>query len=180
MDVESSTYSQRRSVAAVALIRRTHEGRTCYLAQWNPKWMALHFVSGHKRPEETFRECIIREISEELRLTPGTDVFFAGAPGAVLEFAAWSKSAGVETLYEMAVFQVQLSGGSAMAKVAANPDNRWVTEGEILLGQCADGTRISPTMARILTTCLKEQAWRGDAATCSGSDRHGTCSLASA
>jgi hypothetical protein len=135
-----------------------HEGQASYLAQWNPKWQALHFVSGHKRPEETFRECIVREISEELGLTPGSNTIVAGAPRAVLEFAAWSESAAVETWYEMAVFDVALSGERTLATIAANPDNRWVTGSEILAGQCDDGTRISPTMARIVKTLSQEQA----------------------
>ena len=158
MDVKPITQPLRRSVAALALIRRVCEGQACYLAQWNPKWAALHFVSGHKRPAETFRECIVREIGEELGLTSSAERFVAETPRAVLEFTAWSESAGMETSYEMAVFEVELSEASALAKVAANPDNRWVAESEILAGQCADGTRISPTMARVLTELSRERA----------------------
>ena len=41
------------SEAAVALIRRKQDGQTVWLAQWNDKWQAYHFVSGQKRLDET-------------------------------------------------------------------------------------------------------------------------------
>jgi hypothetical protein len=47
---------KRRSVAAMALVRRHEQGRVLYLAQWNLNWRALNLVGGHKRPDESFRE----------------------------------------------------------------------------------------------------------------------------
>jgi len=51
-----------------------------------------------------------------------------------------------------------LNSESALAKVAANPDNRWVTEAEILSGWCNDGTRVSPIMMRIVMRLSNERA----------------------
>jgi hypothetical protein len=56
------------------------------------------------------------------------------------------------------LYEVALSSESALAKVAANPDNRWVTEAEILAGRCNDGTRVSPTMMRIVMRLSNERA----------------------
>lgn len=56
----------RLSEAAVALIRREHDGPTLWLAQWNQNWRTYTFVGGHRWPEETFRECLVRELGEEL------------------------------------------------------------------------------------------------------------------
>src|SRR5439155_11076042 len=64
--------TMRQSTAAVALIRRQQRGQTVWLAQWNPGWQRYHFVAGHKRPNETFRECAEREIGEELDLQKGS------------------------------------------------------------------------------------------------------------
>jgi len=55
-------------------------------------------------------------------------------------------------------YEVALNSESALAKVAANPDNRWVTEAEILSGWCNDGTRVSPTMMRIVMWLSNERA----------------------
>jgi len=62
------------------------------------------------------------------------------------------------TSYEFALYEVALSSESALAKVAANPDNCWVTEAEILSGWCNDGTRVSPIMMRIVMRLSNERA----------------------
>jgi 8-oxo-dGTP pyrophosphatase MutT (NUDIX family) len=153
---------KRKSVAAFALIRREEQGRALYLAQWNLNWRALNLVGGHKRPDESFHECLIREISEELGLTFGDDYRILDQPPLRLEYDAFSDSAWEETSYVIEVFPVVLAEG-AMAKVEANPDNRWVTEQEMLGGRCNDSTRVSPTMTRILMTVSKEQTRLGEA-----------------
>jgi len=56
------------------------------------------------------------------------------------------------------LYEVALSSESALAKVAANPDNCWVTEAEILSGWCNDGTRVSPIMMRIVMRLSNERA----------------------
>jgi len=158
MDVEPSSQPRRRSVAAVALIRRPEKGRTLYLAQWNPNWAAFHLVGGHKHPEESFRACLIREVGEELGLEEVTGFVASAEPLARLEFDALSASAGQMTAYSMEVFEVELTGESALAKVAANPENRWLTEAEVRSGRCEDGRSVSPTTARIVTTVSSEPA----------------------
>jgi 8-oxo-dGTP pyrophosphatase MutT (NUDIX family) len=140
----------RESVSAVALIRREEEGRCLFLAQWNTHWQAFHFVSGHRLAEESFRECAVREVSEELGLSAGDDFIVADQPLAHLEYGAWSESARTETFYIVEVFPVELRP-SALGPVADNPQNRWVTAAEIAAGLTADGRRVSPTMALILS-----------------------------
>jgi 8-oxo-dGTP pyrophosphatase MutT (NUDIX family) len=151
VDREASPQPRRRSVAAVALIRRLELWQTLYLTQWNPNWRALHLIAGHKHPEESFRVCLIREVGEELGLSEAKDFVASSGPLARLDFDALSGSARQMTAYTMEVFGVELIGDSALAKVEANSDNRWVTEAEIRAGRCADGTRVSPTIGRILT-----------------------------
>jgi len=140
----------RRSIAALALIRREEHGRPRWLLQWNPSWNAFSFVGGHKRPEESFRECMVREIGEELGLEDGTDFVMGGAPAAHLEYNAWSHGAREETAYTMELFDVQLEP-SARVAIEANPANRWLSEDEIRTGRCTDGRPVSGTVNLILT-----------------------------
>ena len=60
----------RRSEGGIALIQRTLAGKREWLAQWNENWKAFFFIGGHQQGNETFRECVTREIEEELGLTP--------------------------------------------------------------------------------------------------------------
>jgi 8-oxo-dGTP pyrophosphatase MutT (NUDIX family) len=140
----------RRSEAAVALIRRQQDGQTCWLAQWNAKWQRFHFISGHRRPDETFRACLVREVAEELGLQESRDYVIAAGPPMPLEFTAWSESAQTETAYHMELFEVELTGVEARRTVDADPQNRWLSEPEIRAERGHDGRPISPTMARVL------------------------------
>src|SRR5271163_3435974 len=102
----------RQSEAAVALIHRRRDGQDFWLAQWNTKWCAYHFVAGHRRDDETFRECVVREIAEELHLVVGTDYRVATEPATHLEFVDFSRSAQSQTCYIMELFAVNLGAGA--------------------------------------------------------------------
>jgi 8-oxo-dGTP pyrophosphatase MutT (NUDIX family) len=139
----------RSSIAAAALIRREHNGQVLLLARWSRSWQRFHLVGGHKRADESFRECLTREIGEELGLAEGADYEMATEPMVHLEFTAWSEGAKEETAYTTELFEVDLRG-PARAKVDAEPAVRWLSEAEIRAGHCADGRPISQTMQLIL------------------------------
>jgi 8-oxo-dGTP pyrophosphatase MutT (NUDIX family) len=140
----------RESIAAMALIRQDHEGRTLWLAQWNSPWGRYHLVGGHKRDNESFRECVIREVQEELGIAAGTEFTVGEASLTHLDYRDWSERAAQETRYVVELFEVQLAGKTAYRKVAADRRNRWVAEGEIRDHRCRDGMPISVTMERLL------------------------------
>jgi hypothetical protein len=118
----------RQSVAAIALIRREAEGETSWLAQWNDGWQAFSFVGGHKRHNESFRECMIREISEELGLREGVDVLISSAPFHHLEYTDVSRHTDEQTDYIIELFDVALIGSNAAGIIVANRANRWLSE----------------------------------------------------
>jgi 8-oxo-dGTP pyrophosphatase MutT (NUDIX family) len=143
------TPNLRQSVAAFALIRRDKRGLTLWLAQWNPHWQCHNFVGGHKRDDEPFRECVVREVAEELRLQEGRDFIVAREPMVRLEYTDWSESAQEETEYTVELFEVRLPD-SARRLVDANPDNCWISAAEIRRGHTTAGRRISATVKRLL------------------------------
>jgi 8-oxo-dGTP pyrophosphatase MutT (NUDIX family) len=138
----------RQSEAAVAVIRRVRDGQTFWLARWNDKWSAFHFVSGHRRPDETFRECLVREIAEELGLSEGADYQVSAEPPIHWEFVDFSQSTQTQTCYNMELFNVELSAG-AHPSVESNLANRWLSAAEIEAGQTQDGQPVSATMKRL-------------------------------
>ncbi len=136
----------RQSVAAIALIR----DQDLWLAQWNDGWQAYNFVGGHKHDDESFRECVIREIDEELQLTE-PNVQVADQPLARVDYIAWSQRANEDTRYIMEVFAVQLGGPHARQIVDNEPNNRWLSESEIKTQRCVDGRPVSETMNLLLS-----------------------------
>ncbi len=141
----------RKSIAAAALIRERLEGRLVWLTQWSRSWHCYHLVGGHKKDDESFRDCLVREIHEELGLKEHQDYDMAAEPTAHLEFTAWSERANQETAYTTELFEVRLHSGAARDKVDADADNRWLSEPEITAGQCTDGKPISATMKLLLS-----------------------------
>ena len=140
----------RKSIAAVALIRRELAGQVQWLAQWNQRWRCYYFVGGHKRPEESFRECVIREIDEELHLEPRVDFLLGSEPVARLEFDAFSENTFTDTHYIIELFEVVLTSVEACRKVESSPENRWLSDDEICRGRTGDDRPISGTMKRLL------------------------------
>lgn len=140
----------RKSIASIALIRREAEGQTLWLAQWNEAWKSFSFVGGHKHDNESFRECVIREIAEELGLHEGQDVLVASAPLEHLEYTDISRRTGEQTEYVIELFDVALIGNRARSTIDANPANRWLSEAEIMAERCDDGPPVSPTPKRFL------------------------------
>lgn len=139
----------RQSIAAAALVRIEQNGQPLWLARWSRSWQRFHLVGGHKRPEESFRECLVREIAEELGMAEQADYEMAAQPSAHLEFTAWSEGAKEETAYTTELFEVDLRG-PARTKLDAEPAVRWLSEAEIQAGCCADGKGVSQTMQLIL------------------------------
>lgn len=140
----------RTSIASIALIQRHAAGQPLWLAQWNEGWQAYNFVGGHKHDDESFRECLVREIAEELDLRDAVDVQVSAARRQRLEYTARSQRNGEETRYTIELFDVALVGDRPLDAINANPANRWLTEAEIESGRCHDGRPVSPTTKRFL------------------------------
>jgi ADP-ribose pyrophosphatase YjhB (NUDIX family) len=138
----------RRSEGSLALVRQTDSGRSSLLAQWNPRWEALNLVGGHRHAGESFRDCLLRELAEELNLS-AADFTVAEAPLARLEYVAWSDAANAETAYVLEVFAVALHG-DAVERVSADSANVWLTMDEVRTGRSGE-RRVSPTLVRILS-----------------------------
>lgn len=153
-------WPKRESVGAVALIcRLSNKGPAQWLARWNSNWDSYNFVAGHKHDSEEFRECIEREIQEELglrRATDPSDFTVSKKPIAQGTYDAWSASAKVDTEYMTQVFYVEL-GDPIYQKTLKGPLCRWLDAKEIGSQLTSDGKPISETMHLILTATGKQK-----------------------
>jgi 8-oxo-dGTP pyrophosphatase MutT (NUDIX family) len=147
--------SERTSEGGIAIVERHFAGRTEWLAQWNDNWKALFFIGGHRQPGESFRECVVREIQEELNLTL-QEFTVAATPAHHVEYKAQSSSAGELTAYVMELFETQLSQ-SVLARVEQDTRNRWLSEGEIRGLEAHDARPISATIFVLLSLARRIQ-----------------------
>ena len=139
-----------KSIASIALIRREAESQTLWLARWDEGSKSYGFVGGHKQDHESFRECLIREIGEDLGLHEGRDVLVASAPLEHLEYTEVSRSTGEQTEYIIELFDVALTGSGTRSTIDANPAYCWLSEPEIMAEACNDDRPISSIAKRFL------------------------------
>jgi 8-oxo-dGTP pyrophosphatase MutT (NUDIX family) len=145
----------RISEAAFALITRVNaQGEAEYLTQWNEKWHAYSMIGGHREEGESFRECCIREVQEELGLVPGSDIHIADTPlRPADEFTEFSQSTQVQTRYSFELFAVEKLSAASMVTVDANRQNRWLTEKEIRELNTKEGQPVAAQVVRVLSLC---------------------------
>ncbi len=144
----------RRSRAAGAMFRRRRNGRTEWLAKWNGAWKRWALVGGHKHDDDTYRDCLVREIDEELGLTAGVDYDLAPVPPRRWRFTARSERAREMTAYSIAAFAASLSR-QARATVDRDPRNCWLSADEIRAGRTSDGRPISDLFARAVRSARR-------------------------
>ena len=138
----------RRSEGGIALIHRTLAGKREWLAQWNDNWKAFFFIGGHREGTETFRECVVREIEEELGLT-AADCPVAASPAHQLEYRAISRGADELTAYTMELFDARPTVDSS-DKITRNLMNKWLNEDEIRRLEAHDGRPVSVSTGLLL------------------------------
>lgn len=120
------------------------------MSRWNVYWRCFNLISGHKLATETFHQCMVRELAEELGLESFMDYLVRNVPLAHLEYTDLSKSAQVETAYTIEAFDVEFTSEAIWDRVMANPRVRALTEREIREGQCTDGSPVSAAILRVL------------------------------
>lgn len=142
----------RISEAALALITRVNARcETEYLTQWNEKWQAYSLIGGHRDEGESFRECCMREVEEELGLKRDVDFILAEAPiGPPLQFTGFSRSAQVETKFVFELFQATL-----LRPIIRFDECHWVTCSEAKCGSTTDGREIADQVFRIMSHVQK-------------------------
>ena len=136
----------RNSVAAIALIGREENGKRVWLARWNINGNAYSFVGGHKDPGESFRDCLIRRVGEELGLEADADFLLGEEPHSHLEYVGWSEGPRAQTAYTMELYEVTLTGDFSLDKIDSDNQNRWLEPGEIKSAATKDGQSVSATM----------------------------------
>lgn len=141
---------KRQSLGAAAVVCRQSGLQLVWLARWNKNWQCYYLVGGHKHEGESFRECLTREIREELGLEEGKECVISPRPCRRLEYDQWSESARAETHYCIELFAVKLGADTEVTLPKSRREVRWLSREEIQSRRCVDGQPVSPTMERMV------------------------------
>ena len=135
----------RLSEAALAIIERDAAPGE-WLLLWNNSWQAYSLIGGHREEDESFRNCCLREVAEELKCAAG-DVTVGIYPYVSLRFREFSHSARVETDYSWQVFVARVD---AEVLNRLPPECRWATAAQIRAGRASDGRPIADQVRKVL------------------------------
>ena len=138
----------RHSRGALAKITHVGEGGCLWLLRWNRKWESYALIGGHLEPGETYRECLLREIHEEIGLK-ADDLCVSMEPIETLSYVAFSKRANEETQYTLLLFDAVIHE-EARSDLSLHDDTlRWVSAAEIEARRTHDGKGISDVVGRV-------------------------------
>ena len=135
----------RYSEAALAWITQVSpDGHPLVLTQWSTTWQAYSLIGGHREPSESFRECCIREIEEELQLCYPNDFLVSEESICPpVEYVGYSKRAKQITKYHHVIFRACTKTGEIPLSHSDASVNRWVSWEEILRKRTGDNRLIS-------------------------------------
>ena len=112
----------RKSIGAMALIEKSHYGEVLWLTQWNGHWNRYNLIAGHCEKDEAFRDCIKRELEEELGITQN-QFRVVDKPLERLKYTGYSESHGEDTEYTLEVYETRILSGQALKM----PYSGWAT-----------------------------------------------------
>lgn len=147
-------------IRSIAMIRKPAEHRSTWLARWQPPTRCYDFVMAEPLEEESFRECIDREVSWVLQLERRRDYLVANMAQINLDFCEALPGDAHETHIVAAFYIVDLYRKSAWERVDSDPENRWVTASEIYAGQARDDRPIDPNLRFLIRHSEVIQPWQ--------------------
>ncbi len=138
-------------VGSIALIRHPEQLERQWLAHWDRSAEQYEFVTAERLEQESWRECLDREIAWSLNLRRGKDYIMSSA--ARLHFEAQLPVPGneEETVFVVEFYVTDLYGGAALGVLDRNPDTCWLSGHELLSGVTAEGKSVAPILVMLLT-----------------------------
>ena len=133
---------------SIALLRHPEHLEGQWLAYWNEGRRQYDFVTAERLANESFRECLDREIAWVLDIRRGKDYIMSSQPRLHLDLPIDKEIAGAFFVTEF--FIVDLYGKSGRASVELNKQRRWFTSDEVLSGRTVDGALLNPALVALL------------------------------
>gem|GEM_PF-1342302 len=136
--------------ASIAMIRHNEQPEMQWLAYWHDQQQHFCFVTAERLENESWRECLDRELAWQLNVRRGQDYLISSMARMHMEetvFDAATKS-DIETTVELYV--VDPYGRRGRAAFAAAKDVRWLNNHELRNGRTDDGRAIDAWLVNLL------------------------------
>jgi hypothetical protein len=142
----------------LALIPQGNGARSTWFCHWDQENTRFDFVTSERVGDESFRDCIDREIVMKLGLRTN-DFLVANMAQLNLEFAAVLPGYEESNHVMVAFFLVQLYSRASRQKLKSFPGGRWLTGHELLEGKTTDGEAVNPVLTYLLKRSEVIRPW---------------------
>ncbi|MDG2127180.1 MAG: hypothetical protein P8K08_04240 [Fuerstiella sp.] len=133
---------------SIALLRHPERLENHWLTYWDARRQHFDFVTAERLDDESFRECLDREIAWVFDLRRGKDYIISSQARLHLDLPVESENE--ETFYVVEFYIADLYGKASRAMVELNKEVRWLTSDEVLSGQTSEGVPVNPSLVELL------------------------------
>ena len=133
---------------SIALLRHPDQLENLWLAHWDEGRKHYDFVTAEQLDDESFRECLDREVAWVLDIRRKKDYIISSQ--ARLHPDLPVEVSDVETFCVVEFYIVDLYGKSGRASVELNRELRWLTSDEVLSRQTSEGVPVIPSLVELL------------------------------
>lgn len=134
-------------VGSIAMIRRFEGEEILWLARWSSACQRLRLVRAPRLEQESWRECLDREISWTLQLRRGRDYIISRVPR--LHFDTLLEDP-YNCRYIAEFYVVDLYGKRGRERACQDEVNCWLTADQLLAGEAPDGRLVDEVDVELL------------------------------
>lgn len=157
-DHDANDSSLPKYFRSVALIPDWAESNSKWSCVWDNVRSCFDFVTAERSGNESFRDCIHREVLEALSLTK-RHVLVANMAQLNLEFVDALPESTSDSHIAVSFYLVHLYSRAARLAGKEMVEGRWLTGKELLNGETTDGWRVSPNLSYLLRRADVIQTW---------------------
>lgn len=154
--------STQRLDLAIALIRRTDDGRTRWLVRDVPEENRLKFIIARRLEDESPRETIAREVAWQWGMDREKDFLVSSVAQLNVEFEGVMPGETDPASIHVAFFNVSVYRASVLEYLDQHPQARWIDSQAIHQGRDDSGAEVDPVVTLLNQKYRVIEQWESD------------------
>ncbi|HBN77613.1 MAG TPA: hypothetical protein DD473_17740 [Planctomycetaceae bacterium] len=137
-------------IGSVAMMRHPEEGEKRWMTLWNSKRKQFEMVTALRLENDTYRECLDRELAWKLDLQRGKEYLISSMARLHIEQELILPGDEKPTLYVIEFYVADPYGKQSFNKLEERKDIHWLTTHEILAGYGPEDRSVDPRLVYLL------------------------------
>ncbi|HCS52971.1 hypothetical protein [Rubinisphaera sp.] len=137
-------------IGSIALMRHPEEGEKRWMTLWNSKRNQFEMVTALRLENDTYRECLDRELAWKLELQRGKEYLISSMARLHIEQELTLPGDEIPAFYAIEFYVVDPYGKPSFAKLDKREDLHWLTTHEILAGFGPEDRAVDPRLVYLI------------------------------